>query len=144
SSFFDFTDICLKHFYPGQRPPQSPPPFTIQGRFLPQTQATGDGLLIFTRSAMPKGPLAVFGYDYFEDHAKTAGVPTPKLLSYEGLWGSGEEDAYEILNFVDGHSNAQEIRDEVSAEYGPVPLDVVIEYLKALEKIGVINRAKSL
>ena len=120
-----------------------PQPFTTQRRYLERTQATGDGLLIFTRSATPKGPLAVFGYDYFQDHAKSAGVPTPKLLSYEGLWGSGEEYAYETLNFVDGHRNAQEIREAVSAEYGPIPLEVVIEYLKALEKIGVIIRAKS-
>ncbi|HKD14028.1 MAG TPA: hypothetical protein VKE71_05710, partial [Candidatus Angelobacter sp.] len=89
----------------------------------------------------PKGPLAVFGYDYFEDHAKKVGITTPKLLSYHGLWGAGEEYAYETLNFVDGKRNAQQIRDAVSAEYGPVPLDVVVEYLKALEKIAVIAQA---
>jgi len=63
-------------------------------------------------------------------------------LSYHGLWGAGEEYAYETLNFVDGKRNAQQIRDAVSVEYGPVPLDVVIEYLKALEKIGVIAQAR--
>ena len=94
---------------------------------------------MFTRNPQPKGPLAVFGYDYFEDHAKAAGVPTPKLLSYQGVWGAGEEYAYETLNFVDGKRNAQQIRNAVSAEYGPVPLDVVIEYLKALVKIGVLT-----
>src|SRR5262249_51615712 len=127
-----------------RRAAQTPPqPFTTQRRYLERTQAKGDGLLIFKRSTTPKGPLAVFGYDYFEDHAKNAAVPTPKHVSYEGLWGSGEEYAYETLNFVDGYSNAQDIRDEVSAEYGPVPLDLVIEYLKALEKVGVVNRTKS-
>src|SRR6266849_1777769 len=34
--------------------------------------------LVFKRSATPKGPLAVFGYDYFADHAKAAGGTTPK------------------------------------------------------------------
>jgi hypothetical protein len=92
----------------------------------------------FRRSGTPKGPLAVFGYDYFADHAKAAGVETPKLLGYEGLWGSGEEYAYEALNFADGKRNAQEIRDALSAEYGSVPLELVVEYLKALEKIGVL------
>jgi len=96
----------------------------------------------FRRSVEPKGPLAVFGYDYFAEHAKAAGVTTPKLLSYEGLWGSGEEYAYEVLNFADGKRNAQEIRDAVSAEYGPVPLELVVEYLKALEKIGVVEQVK--
>jgi hypothetical protein len=105
----------------------------------PETPASGDGGLVFARSPQPKGPLAVFGYDYFEDHAKAAGIATPKLLSYQGLWGAGEEYAYETLNFVDGKRNAQQIRDAVSAEYGPVPLAAVIEYLKALEKIGVIS-----
>jgi predicted transcriptional regulator len=30
----------------------------------------------------------------------------------------------------------------VSAEYGPVPLELVVEYLKALEKIGVVEQVK--
>jgi aminopeptidase YwaD len=94
------------------------------------------------RKAEPKGPLAVFGYDYFADHANRAGVATPKLFSYEGLWGAGEEYAYEVLNFADGRRNAQEIRDAVSAEYGPVPLELVVEYLKALEKIGIVAEVK--
>jgi aminopeptidase YwaD len=98
--------------------------------------------LIFRRSSQAKGPLAVFGCDYFAEHAKAAGVPTPKLVSYEGLWGAGEEYAFEVLNLADGKRNAQEIRDAVSAEYGPVPLEMVIEYLKALEKIAVVELVK--
>ncbi len=107
-----------------------------------QTEASGDGLLKFARKREVKGPLAVFGYDYFAARAKAAGVATPKLLSYEGLWGGGEEYAYEMLNFANGKRNAQEIRDAVSAEYGPVPLEMVAEYLQALEKIGVVERVK--
>jgi aminopeptidase YwaD len=107
-----------------------------------QSKATGEGLRVYSRKAGPKGPLAVFGYDYFAEHAKAAGVATPKLLGYEGLWGAGEEYAYEVLNFADGKRNAQEIRDAVSAEYGPVPLQMVDEYLKALEKIGVVEEVK--
>jgi aminopeptidase YwaD len=98
--------------------------------------------LVFRRSDQPKGPLTVFGYDYFADHVKLAGVATPKLLSYEGLWGAGEEYAYEVLNFADGKRNALEIRDAASAEYGPVPLELVVEYLKALEKIGIVEQVK--
>ena len=106
----------------------------------PPTPAAGDGLLKFARKSQPRGPLAVFGYDYFADHAKSAGIPEPKLLTYEGLWGSGEEYAYEVLNFADGKRNAQEIRDAVSAEYGPIPLELVVEYLRALEKIGLLSQ----
>jgi aminopeptidase YwaD len=115
----------------------------IQARLLTATTpAKGDGLLQFRRRDEPKGPLVVFGYDYLSEHAKAAGMATPKLQSYEGLWGAGEEYAYEVLNFADGKRNAQEIRDAVSAEYGPVPLETVVEYLKALEKIGVVEAVK--
>jgi hypothetical protein len=98
--------------------------------------------LVFRRAKEPKGPLTVFGYDYFTDHAKKVGVGEPKLLSYEGLWGSGEEYAYEVLNFVNGKRNAQQIRDAVTTEYGPVALEMVVEYLRAVEKIGVIEQVK--
>jgi hypothetical protein len=108
----------------------------------PDSELSGDGLLRFARKTGPKGPLAVFGYDYFAEHAKAAGVATPKLLGYEGLWGTGEEYAYEALNFADKTRNVQEIRDAVSAEYGPVPLEMVVEYLKALEKIGIVEQVK--
>jgi aminopeptidase YwaD len=112
-----------------------------QARFLTGTAPSkGDGLSRFQRSPSVKGPLAVFGYDYFMEHAKTASVPIPKLLNYEGRWGGGEEYAYEVLNSADGRRNAQEIRDAVSAEYGPVPVEMVLEYLQALEKIGVVAR----
>jgi aminopeptidase YwaD len=114
----------------------------VSGREFELPEATGNGLLKFRRAGSPKGPLAVFGYDYFADHAKAAEVAEPKLMSYEGLWGSGEEYAYEVLNFADGKRNAQEIRDAVSAEYGPVPLELVVEYLRALEKIGVVSEVK--
>src|SRR6266566_4981923 len=85
----------------------------------------GEDLIRFQRKTEPKGPLAVFGYDYLEDHAKAAGVATPKLL-----------------NYADGKRSAQEIRDAVSAEYGPVPLELVLEYLRALVKIGVLEQVK--
>jgi len=103
---------------------------------------TGDAALKFSRVSKPSGPMAVFGYDYFTDKYGEEKARSLKLLSYQGLRGSGEEYAYEVLNFVDGVRNAQQIRDAVSAEYGPVPLEYVLEYLRALESIGVIQRAK--
>jgi len=112
----------------------------INSETLETKTPTGDGKLVFKRTASVRGPLAVFGYDYFAEHARAAGVATPKLLSYQGLWAGGEEYAYEVLNFADRKRNAQEIRDAVSAEYGPVPLEMVIEYLEALEKIGVVEQ----
>jgi aminopeptidase YwaD len=94
----------------------------------------------FKRAQTPRGPLTVFGFDYFTAKSASKGVTvTPKLLEYQGLRGSGEEYAYEVLNFVDGTRTAGEIRDAVSAEYGPVPIEYVVEYLRALEKIGVVE-----
>jgi hypothetical protein len=97
----------------------------------------------FKRRGQPKGPMVVFGYGHFAaEWAKRGHTTKPKLLEYEGLWGGGEEYAYEVLNFADGKRNAQEIRDAVSAEYGPVPVELVVEYLKALEEIGVVEEVK--
>ncbi|HLZ12569.1 MAG TPA: M28 family metallopeptidase [Candidatus Acidoferrum sp.] len=114
----------------------------MDGPECPAAELSANGALRYGRKREPKGPLVVFGYDYFAEHAKAAGIATPKLLSYEGLWGGGEEYAYEVLNFADGKRNAQEIRDAVSAEYGPVPVELVVEYLKALEKIGIVVAVK--
>jgi len=104
-----------------------------------RTAGNGEGGVVYRRLKEPRGPMAVFGYDYFADHAKSAGIAAPKLLSYEGSWGGGEEYAYEALNFADGRHNAQQITDELSAEYGPVPLGLVVEYLRALKRIGVVE-----
>jgi hypothetical protein len=107
-----------------------------------QSRAKADGTPVFRRRAQPRGPLSVFGYDYFEDHAKAAGVTTPKLLSYGEEGKLGEEEPgypYEALNFADGRHSAQQITAELSAEYGPVPLDVVVEYLQALKRIGLVD-----
>jgi aminopeptidase YwaD len=46
--------------------------------------------------------------------------------------------AYEIVNFVDGKRTAGEIRDAVSAEYGPLPLSLVTDYLEACAEAKVI------
>jgi hypothetical protein len=84
--------------------------------------------------------MAVFGYDYFDDHVKKTGVAAPKLLDFEGPRATGAGYAYEVLNFADGTRDAQQITNQVSAEFGPVPLDLVLEYLQALERIGVVER----
>ena len=47
--------------------------------------------------------------------------------------------AYEIVNFVDGKRTLGEIRDAVSAEYGPLPIDLVNDYLEACREAGVMQ-----
>ena len=112
------------------------------GRPRPAPIPQGDGRLIFRRNAKIKGPMGAFGYDYFSDHYGAERESTLRLMRFQGLRGSGGDYAYEVLNFVDGKRSAQEIRDFVSATYGPIPLDVVVEYLRALESISVIKPVK--
>ncbi len=47
--------------------------------------------------------------------------------------------AYEIANFVNGKRTVGEIRDAVSAEYGPLPVNLVADYLNACAEAGVIQ-----
>ncbi len=47
--------------------------------------------------------------------------------------------AYEIVNFVDGKRTVGDIRDAVSAEYGPLPIDLVTDYLEACVEAKVIQ-----
>ena len=47
--------------------------------------------------------------------------------------------AYEIDNFVNGTHTVGEIRDAVSAEYGPLPINLVADYLDACAEAGVIR-----
>lgn len=108
--------------------PSAPPP------------ASGDGKLVFTRNPEPKGPMSVFGYDYLIAHYGQERARALHLDKFTGPGSAGESTAYEILNFVDGKRNAQEIRDAVSAEFAPIPLEVVVEYLRALETIGVLRK----
>ncbi|MBZ5553012.1 MAG: M28 family peptidase [Acidobacteriia bacterium] len=95
-----------------------------------------------------KGAMSLFGYDYLADHYGVG--PTTKLKIFANLDGlpeptsplrraSSSDYTYEILNLVDGKRSVQAIRDFVSAEFGPIPLEWVREYLKALEAVKVIQ-----
>lgn len=51
----------------------------------------------------------------------------------------GRFTGFEALNFADGKRNMLEIRDLVSAEYGPMDPAVLEEYFRMLEKVGVVT-----
>jgi len=107
---------------------------------VPKAAATAEESLIYRRATDPKGPMAGFGYDYLKDRSGLLGIPLPALLGKSGLWGGGAEYAYEALNLVDGRRNVRQVRDDLAAIYGPVPVKTVEEYLRALERIGVLTR----
>ena len=83
--------------------------------------------------------MGVFGYDYLEAHLGAEKHAALALLDAQPRWGEGDY-AYEALNLVDGRRNAQDIRDALAAIYGPVPLAAVVDYLRALEAVGVLVR----
>lgn len=49
---------------------------------------------------------------------------------------------YEVRNFVDGKRSILDIRNAVSAEYEPVPLKSIENYLLVLEKTGFVKVEK--
>jgi aminopeptidase YwaD len=95
---------------------------------------------VFRRNPALRGPMTAFGYAYLDEHLGPERLAGLRLLAYGGLRGGGGEYAYEVLNLVDGRRSVARIRDDVAAIYGPVPVELVAEYLAALESIGVVLR----
>lgn len=67
--------------------------------------------------------------------ATVAGTADPSVLKV----ANGQDVAYEIVNFVDGKRTISDIRDAVMAEFGPVQLPAVVQYLELLAKTGSIT-----
>jgi hypothetical protein len=84
-----------------------------------------------------KGPVHFFRPEYgLAWLQRKTGVDTVQRLVR--LVGRGHYLMFEALNFADGRRTLAEIRDEVSAEYGPVPLEEIEEYFRFLERVGVV------
>jgi hypothetical protein len=115
----------------------------LLGGLAPAVPPAGEGAQVYRRRPEPKGPLSAFGYDYFTDKLGAEKVRAVRLLQHEGARGGGDAYAYEALNLLDGRRTLQEVRDMLSAIYGPVPLELVAEYVRALESIGVVSRVTS-
>jgi aminopeptidase YwaD len=111
----------------------------ILGTSPPTPAAAGPAARIYRRNPKVQGPVSVFGYDYLEARLPPERLDTLALLKHAGLRAEGEAYAYEVLNLVDGRRTAQQVRDDVSAIYGPVPLAAVLDYLKTLEDVGLVN-----
>lgn len=80
------------------------------------------------------GPMNVYYYDYLGDRAEAEELRIVARLRST----AGGVIPYEILNLVDGKRSVQDIRDYISAAYGPIPVADVFEYLRLLEKVGVV------
>jgi hypothetical protein len=73
------------------------------------------------------------------------GLPETKLSPENSAWYRGEGRAlngtvrFELVNFIDGERTISEIRDAVSAEFSPIPTEVVARYFEDLARAGVVN-----
>jgi len=97
---------------------------------------------IYGRNPAVRGSLEAFGYDYLEDHLGRDRVAKIALLSFEGARGQGGDYAYEALNLANGSRRTSEIRDALSAIYGPVPQQTVDEFLAAAAEAGLLTNAR--
>jgi aminopeptidase YwaD len=115
----------------------------LLARVLPQADADrfaaagfhmpADDRRVPVRNPAVKGPLDPGGEWVVEKAgAAAANIAIARLPT------SGDV-TYEIVNFVDGVRSVSEIRDAVSAEFEPVALKDVAEYLELLARAGAVT-----
>jgi hypothetical protein len=91
---------------------------------------------VYVRNPAVQGPMSAFGYSYLSDKLGAEKVAGLRLRRHAG---NGGQYTYEALNFVNGQRTVSDIRDWLVTELGPVPLELVEEYLGALAAIDVIR-----
>ncbi len=72
------------------------------------------------------------------------GLPLSRLPAEDGAWYRGEfpldgDQRFELVNFIDGRRTVSDIRNALSAEYGPVAIAIVARYLEDLVRVGVVK-----
>ncbi len=93
----------------------------------PEEQAASN--IIPSRNPELKGPI---GRGYLEE--KLGNTVPPLSISQ-----ADSRMTYEILNFINGKNSILDIRNAVSAEYEPVPVEWVREYVELLSKAGIVS-----
>jgi hypothetical protein len=85
------------------------------------------------RKPTVKGPLAPTGEWVVEKAGSgAASIAIARLANSDDV-------TYEIVNFMDGKRSVGEIRDAVSAEFEPIDLKAVAEYIDILAKAGAVT-----
>lgn len=103
-------------------------------------EVTAGSGVMYRRNPEIQGPMNAFGYGYLEAHLPADKLSGLRLPDWANTRFDNGEFAYEALNLVDGVRSVSRIRDWLTAELEPVPVEVVAEYLEALESIGVLQR----
>src|SRR5262245_21102254 len=109
-------------------PPAEADAYVAAGFHMPATDRR-----VPVRTAAARGPLAPDGEWVIEK----AGAASANL-AIARLPNSGDV-TYEVVNFIDGTRTVSEIRDAVSAEFEPVALKDVAEYLDLLARAGAVT-----
>ena len=85
------------------------------------------------RNPSVKGPLAPGG-DWLTDKGGRGAA----LIAITRVPRS-DDVTYEIVNFIDGARTIRQIRDAVSAEFEPVDMTAVAEYIDLLARAGALT-----
>jgi hypothetical protein len=94
---------------------------------------------VYARDTDLQGPMHGFGYSWIIENLGEKEFGELGLPGHEGERGGGRLFTYEALNLVNGERTVSDIRDWLTAELGPVPVEFVEEYLRALESVGVLR-----
>ncbi len=105
----------------------------------PDVPVDSSNTTVYRRNPEIAGPMGAFGYSFVRDHYGDDNYNNLQLPKFSSSEGSSGEYVYEALNFVDGKRTVSEIRDWLTAELGPVPVEHVSEYLAALHSIDVVR-----
>ena len=96
----------------------------------------GAGRLVPVRTAKMKGYFNAFEfYRKMREMAEGAKSPPP-------FYRLGRAE-FEVRNFIDGRRSVLDIRNAVSAEYSPIPLQAVRDYIEVLKNMGYVELVPS-
>jgi len=97
-----------------------------------------DGNLVLTRNMNVRGPVNFYRPEYgrWWLTEKTGDEHFDRNLA---LARRGHYVMYEALNFVDVKRTVAQIRDLVSDEFTPIPLNEFVDYFKFLNSVGVVH-----
>ena len=93
--------------------------------------------IVVTRNEKIRGPVNLYRPEYGAIWLAQK-VNDPNFAMKLKMAQLGRFTGFEALNFVDGRRTLLDIRDLVSAEYGPIDPAVVEEYFRFLAGVGVV------
>jgi hypothetical protein len=70
---------------------------------------------------------------------KPGPLPTPEPPSAFLKFPNVNLVIYELGNFIDGRRSISDIRDALTAEFGPIALPVVVDYFERLANVGAVS-----